>query len=399
MASLIELSFEPIIIWQPERGILEWNRGAESINGLTREQALNRNPRELLQTRYPVPFAKVMEQLNLSHNWVGEIINTSQDGTSVVIESRYQPIKFEEEILVLETNRDVRERRRADVKEARMVAVADASHNAPYGANLDGIIETWKLEAEKLLGYSGAEIVNRHVSVIAHPERQAEQLQFLAKVKAGETVDQFDTVRKSQDGRLIDVSIAISPVRAADGIVSGISVSLRDIAYRKEWEQGRRIMNLELAHRVKNSFAVLQAILGSTLKSTPDPEQFASAFSVRLTSMAAAHDVLTVNDWRGVENGALLRHQTAQYVTTQRIRLSGAIIELAPKHATPLSLIFNEPANNALKFGALSTPNGRINVTWNIKSSRQRVGMIDLPWIESGGRKVEKMGRMVLEVP
>ncbi len=392
MASLIELSFEPILVWHKEQGILDWNRGAEILYGFGRQDALGKNPQALLKTRYPTGVTDITQQLRQSPSWTGEIENTAQNGKSVVVESRYQLIELDGETVVLETNRDIRESKRADANLARMAAVAAASHDALYGSSLSGIIEAWNPGAELLLGYSEAEAVGQHVSMLVDSNQYPEQLRFLQRVTSGETIRPFDTVCKSKSGQLVDVSMAMSPEIAPDGKVTAVSVALHDIGERKEWDKRQRLMNRELAHRVKNSFAILQAIMRSTLKTSPEPKQFAEAFSGRLHSMAAAHDVLTANDWRGAELGALLRHQLSNFVTGQRIHLTGGIVNLAAEHAAPLSLIFNELATNAVKYGALSTPHGRIDIGWQINISNDRGGVIELTWVERGGPVIESVG-------
>ncbi len=388
MSNLIELSFEPIFVWQPERGIVEWNRGAEMLYGFSRSEVLGKQPQTLLKTKYPIPFGQLMDHLQDSLNWSGEIENFDKHGNVVIVESRHQVIQFDSDAMVLETNRDIRERKRADGQVARMAAVAAASHDALYGANLDGIIEAWNPAAVSLFGYEEHEAIGQNISILAHSQKHAEQQEFLARIGAGQSVRPVDTVRKAKDGRSLDVSMAMSPVKAKDGTVVAISVALHDIGERKEWDARQRMMNRELAHRVKNSFAVLQAILRSTLKSSPDPVKFAAAFSGRLHSMSAAHDVLTANDWRGAELGALLRHQLSPYVNGQRIQLTGGTIILAPEHTAPLSLIFNELATNALNYGALSIPSGRITVSWELTSTEDGTPNIALTWTESGGPKI-----------
>jgi PAS domain S-box-containing protein len=392
MLRLIELSFEPIFVWQPERGIVEWNRGAEMLYGFGRVEAVGKHPRELLNTRYPVSYDQLMNRLEDTLDWTGEVENLDRNGNVIIVETRYQMIRFEDEFMVLETNRDIRERKRADTQMARLAAVAAASHDALYGATLDGIIEAWNPGAVTLLGYTENEALGQYISMLAFAEQHAEQQEFLSKVSAGEIITSFDTVRKAKDGRTVQVSMAMSPVKAPDGSVVGVSVALHDIGERKAWDERQRLMNRELAHRVKNSFAILQAILRSTLKSSPDPQQFAASFSGRLHSMAAAHDVLTANDWRGAELGALLRHQLAHYVDGQRIRLSGGIINLVAEYAAPLTLIFNELATNALKYGALSVQDGCIDIGWDVVTSESGVPCIALSWKEAGGPVINAVG-------
>ena len=392
MLKLIDLSFEPIFVWQAERGILEWNRGAELLYGYSRDEAIGKQPMNFLKTRYPVASEELLNDPQDTRDWSGEIENFDRHGNMIVVESRRQIIKFDDEAMVLETNRDIRERKRADTQVARMAAVAAASHDALYGTNLQGMIEAWNPGAVKLFGYEEAEAVGQHVSLLVFPEQHAEQLDFLLRVGAGETIKPFDTLRKTKDDSIVNVSMAISPVTATNGTVVGISVAIHDIGERKEWEKLQRFMNRELAHRVKNSFAILQAILRSTLKSSPDPEKFAAAFSGRLHSMAAAHDVLTANDWRGAELGTLLRHQLSYFVNGQRIHLTGGILNITAEYAAPLSLIFNELATNALKYGALSADNGRIDVGWEISCNPGDVPSIVLTWTETGGPKIDAVG-------
>jgi two-component system, chemotaxis family, CheB/CheR fusion protein len=166
----------------------------------------------------------------------------------------------------------------------------------------------------------------------------------------------------------------------------------RDIRDRKEWEERQRLMNRELAHRVKNSFAVLQAILRSTLKSAPDPTHFAQAFSGRLHSLSAAHDVLSANDWRGAELGSLLRHQLAVYLSGQRITLTGRPVNLLAEHTAPISLIANELATNAVKYGALSVPQGVIAIAWRVEARAEGDQILTLEWREQGGPPADAPG-------
>jgi PAS domain S-box-containing protein len=388
MLRLIELSFEPIFVWQTDHGILEWNRGAEILYGYSRDEALGKHPGDLLQTHYPLPFGQLVTQLQNAMHWSGEVENIDKHGNVIAVETRYQIIRYDNETVVLETNRDLRERKRADTHGARLAAVAAASHDALYGATLAGIIEAWNPGAVALMGYTEDEAIGQNISMLAFPEQHEEQLGFLRKVSMGESVPPFDTVRRAKDGRTLQVSMAMSPVKAANGTVVGISVALHDIGERKEWDRQQRLMNKELAHRVKNSFAVLQAILHST---SPEPQKFTSAFSSRLHSMAAAHDVLTANDWRGAELRALLLQLLLHQVNSHRVRLTGPSVHLPLEYTAPLSLIFNELLTNAMKYGALSSSEGTIDISWTVQTSDDGVHFVALQWQEGGGPRISAM--------
>jgi two-component sensor histidine kinase len=172
-------------------------------------------------------------------------------------------------------------------------------------------------------------------------------------------------------------------------------VIVHDITERKEWEARQRLMNRELAHRVKNSFAVLQSILRATLRTTPNPKDFAEVFSGRLHSLAAAQDVVTAADWKFVELGALARHQLSSVaeIAGDRLTISGPPVQLATEHSVPLALMFNELATNAIKYGALSTPRGKIDLQWTVDGGERPDKRLTIVWQEHGGPVIRAPSR------
>lgn len=389
---LIELSFEPIFVWHPEKGIVDWNRGAEQLYGFTREEALGQISYKLLRTTHPIDPADLMQLLKTVRSWTGEVQHLTKDGRQVFVESRQQAIEPDGELLILETNHDITERKRAEAETARMAAVAAASHDALFGATLEGYIEAWNPAAERLFGYTAAEAIGQHIRILAAPEDHHEQRTYLARASAGETIPPYHARRLRKDGTFVEVSVALGPVKAPNGSVIAISYAMHDISDRKEWEARQRLMTRELAHRVKNSFAILQAILRSTLKTSPNPEDFAAKFSGRLHSLAAAQDILTANDWKGAELGALARHLLLLYVVEgERLTISGPEVNLPAEYAVPFGLIFNELATNALKYGALSTPSGKIELSWRIENTANAGSILSLTWRERGGPKITSL--------
>jgi PAS domain S-box-containing protein len=390
---LIELSFEPIFVWHPEKGIVEWNRGAEQLYGFTRAEALGQVSHKLLRTTHPIDSADLMTLLNTVRSWTGELQQRAKDGRRIFVESRHQVIETDGEILILETNHDITERKRAEADTARMAAVAAASQDALFGATVEGYIEAWNPAAEKLFGYTASEAIGQHIHMLAGPAEHGDQRDYLARARAGEKIRPYNARRLRKDGSYVDVSIALGPVMAPDESVMAISVAMHDISDRKEWEARQRLMTRELAHRVKNSFAILQAILRSTLKTTSNPQDFAAKFSGRLHSLAAAQDILTANDWKGAELGALARHLLSLYIADEGVRfaISGPEVNLPAEYAVPFGLIFNELATNALKYGALSVPNGKIELSWHVENKINEGTMLSLTWRERGGPKITSL--------
>ena len=280
------------------------------------------------------------------------------------------------------------------IEKSRLAAIFEASQDALYAVSLDGHIETWNPAAEALFGYSASEIYGRHVSVLAAEHYLGEQKANMAEVIAGNSVGPMDTIRQRKDGRPFNASVSIGPMRAADGTVIGMSAAVHDISDRKEWEARQILMSRELSHRVKNSFAVLQSILRSTLKVARDPEHFAESFAGRLHSLSAAQDILSANDWRGAELSALAHRQLAFYVESApgKVSITGPEINLPADYAAPLGLILNELATNAFKHGALSVETGEVEVKWRIERASPHRRRLILTWTETGGPDATKRG-------
>ena len=115
-ARIIELSYEPILVWEITGNILEWNAGATQLYGFTKQEAVGRSSHELLQTTHPLAFDKLIKTLRDEGEWVGEVQHKTKDGRQLIVESRNQLIAIKGREFVLETNRDITERRQAKMQ-------------------------------------------------------------------------------------------------------------------------------------------------------------------------------------------------------------------------------------------------------------------------------------------
>ncbi len=404
LANLIDLSFEPIFVWHPQKGIVEWNRGAENLYGFSKAEAIGRSSHRLLKTRAELSESELLQILQVGRSWTGELEHLSKDGRQIFVETRQQAIDSEGEWLVMETDHDITLRRLTEAFNARMASVALASHDALFGLSVDGIIETWNPACSRLFGYSAEEAIGQHVSMLAEPSQRTEQMQFKEMAKGDHPVGPYEARRLRKDGSYVYISVTLAPVKSLDGRTIGISVAMHDVTERREWEARQRLMNLELAHRSKNTFAVLQGILRSTLRTAENPQAFATAFEGRLHSLAMAQDVLSASDWKGAELGALARLQFATYLrdNDNRIDISGPAVNLSAEYAAPFGLIFNELASNALKYGALSVPTGNVQLYWRTERHLDSKITIFLTWRERGGPPPSKnispkFGAMLIE--
>jgi PAS domain S-box-containing protein len=151
----------------------------------------------------------------------------------------------------------------ADVTAARLASIIESSDDAIVSKTLDGIITSWNRGAEQMFGYSAAEAIGQHITLIIPLERHAEEDNVLAHIRRGEKIDHYETVRQAKDGRKLDISLTVSPIKDAQGRVVGASKIARDITLRKRADEEReRLMarveaarrTAEEANRLKDDF-------------------------------------------------------------------------------------------------------------------------------------------------
>src|SRR5439155_884243 len=138
-----------------------------------------------------------------------------------------------------------------------LAAIVDSSDDAIVSKTLDGVIMSWNRGAERIFGYTAAEAVGQHIWLIIPEDRQAEEADVLARLRRGERIDHFETIRRSKDGRQIPISLTVSPVRDAQGTIIGASKVARDITDRKLAEEMLRRSHDELDQRVRDRTADL----------------------------------------------------------------------------------------------------------------------------------------------
>jgi hypothetical protein len=157
----------------------------------------------------------------------------------------------------LAITRDITEPKGAERAALLLGAIVDSSDDAIISKNLDGIITSWNKSAERLFGYTAAETIGQSITMLIPPDRLQEEPEIISRLKRGERVDHFETVRRRKDGTLIDLSLTISPVKDRHGNIIGASKIARDITERKqaEAEQKRIEDDLRRANHDLEQFA------------------------------------------------------------------------------------------------------------------------------------------------
>jgi PAS domain S-box-containing protein len=282
---------------------------------------------------------------------------------------------------------DITERINADRANGRLAAIVESSDDAIISKDLDGIIRSWNEGAERLFGYSAAEAVGRHVSLLIPPDRQNEEPSIIERIRQGERIDHYETIRQRKDGSLIDISLTVSPVKNAAGQVIGASKIARDITERRRAQEASDLLLHEIKHRVKNTLGTVQAIAAQTFRDGPRDER--DAFSGRLRALSSAHDLLTQHDWDQVSLQGMIGRALAPFRESraERFQVSGEDAILNANLALLLAMAIHELATNAVKYGALSNDTGTVTLTWRMTGAGE-ARTLALEWRESGGPPV-----------
>ena len=173
-----------------------------------------------------------------------------------------------------------------------LAAIVESSDDAIVSKTLEGTITSWNPAAERLFGYTAEEVIGRPISILAPPDRENEMPANLERIRRGEKVDRYETVRRRKDGSLVDISLTVSPIRDGTGRIVGASIIARDITARKQAEERQRLLTAELSHRVKNLFAVVQVLAERSASKATSAAECIEAFRGRLQALNAAHNAL-----------------------------------------------------------------------------------------------------------
>jgi PAS domain S-box-containing protein len=266
-----------------------------------------------------------------------------------------------------------------------LASIVESSDDAIVSKNLDGIITSWNKAAERIFGYSASEAIGQPITLVIPEDRQSEEIEILTRIRRGERIDHFETVRQRKDGSLIDISLTISPVKDAKGIIVGASKIARDITEQKRNQEQISVLAREAEHRSKNILSNVQAIINLSRSDTS--EGLKEVISGRIQAMANVHSLFVETRWIGAEVSAIAKQEFAPYLEEgheKRIVIEGLQTVLEPTAAQAVAVVLHELATNATKYGALSSATGRIELAW----SRTEDGQLMLRWTELGGPRV-----------
>jgi PAS domain S-box-containing protein len=288
---------------------------------------------------------------------------------------------------------DITDRKRAEQATQQLAAIVVSSDDAIVSKDLNGVITSWNRGAEQLFGYSAEEAIGKSVTILIPEELQDEEPKILARVRRGERIDHYETVRRRKDGSLIEISLTVSPIKGDNGSIVGASKVARDITDRRRAREQEHLLLREMNHRVKNLFSLAGSIVSLSARSAKTPQELARSVGDRLAALARAHDLTLTNNAgaaASTENAATLHSLIKTVVSPYedkdkaRIVISGADVPLSPDAVSALALLVHEFTTNAAKYGSLSVPEGRIAVRILTDGSR-----LILIWEERDGPQLK----------
>lgn len=302
----------------------------------------------------------------------------------------------------------------ADGSSDQFRAIIELLDECVISKDLNGLITGWNKGATRLFGYEAGEVLGKPITLIIPPELHNEEPEILERIRRGEQVEPYETVRLHKDGRLVDISLSVTPIRNVQQEIVGAVKIARDISFqkkaerqlreqaghlaqlnqalqqelqqRRKAEEAKELLLREAHHRIKNTLVTILAIASQTFRSASEGEH--QAFTGRLQALARAHGRL-MGSWEAADIRKVVELAVEPFRNSkpERIEVDGPLVTLDADKALNVALVLHELGTNAVKYGALSNHTGLVAIRWQrLEIGGKRV--LNLSWTEIGGPPV-----------
>ena len=287
-------------------------------------------------------------------------------------------------------------RRESRLALGQLASVVETSDDAIITKDLNGIVTSWNKGAERIFGYEADEMIGKPISLLIPPDRPDEEPSILARLRKGQRIEHYETVRRRKTGELIDISLSVSPLADATGKIVGASKIARDITVRRQAQEVQSLLLGEMRHRINNLFAITNALVTLSARMSKTPLEMEAAIKERLGALSRAQQltrrglIQAESEFSGQPTLKGLIHAIfAPYVTAgsnspERIVVTGCDQEINDSAVTSIALLLHELATNAAKYGALSASAGVVHIDCSSKED-----WLVMTWEERGGPPIK----------
>ncbi len=304
---------------------------------------------------------------------------------------------------------DLTERQQTEITTQRLAAIIESSDDAILAKDLNGIIMSWNEGAQRLFGYTAEEVIGKPVTILIPADRHDEEPLILSRIRRGDRIDHYDTIRRRKDGSLVEISLSVSPIRNTKGEIVGASKIARNITERRRAEEQQILLLREMDHRIKNLFALASSVVTLSARTATKADELAASVRARLSALSRAHalTLTKIADGPGSSEQATTMHALIRTIISpfdsgtegekSLVTICGPDISVFGGSVTNLAMLLHEFATNAAKYGALSTPEGTVTI-----ECREEGDQFVLLWIENGGpmitqSRVEGFGTLLAQ--
>jgi PAS domain S-box-containing protein len=280
--SAIVNSSDDAIISKDFDGIIKtWNNAATTIFGFSAREAVGNHVYIIVPPEFEEEEKSYIQEIkNGSHVKSYETVRKRKDGSTFPASVTVSPIRSAETqvIGISIIARDITEQKRSEENNARLASIIESSDDAIISKNLNGIITSWNTGAEKIFGFSAEETCGKNISIIIPTVKLEEEAGIIAKIAEGEKVDHIETIRKTKDGREINLSVTVSPVKDNNGKIIGASKIARDITQKVEIKKLQQLSDYKddflmmASHELRTPVTVIKAALQILYEMVKDGE-------------------------------------------------------------------------------------------------------------------------------